>query len=150
MSTKKERQQERTALIANLLETWPEGTFEGVSNTDLLWLAEIANLRRNLHKRAMSEVLGQYRPLYEDSTTPKGRSSKRCGDELSVLLTGLDADTAIRLAEKVLDLETDFLMAKYASLNEGQRRMNAGNRIRGGLKREDIGIKDVKAAMKAA
>ena len=150
MGRKTKAQKEREALIANLQETWAKGDFADCSNDDLLWLAEIADLRKNLGKRPMTEVLNAYRKTYEDSTTPKGRASKRCGDELSILLTGLDGDQAIRLAEKVLLLEADFLMAKYESLNEGQRRMNAGNRIRGGLKREDIAIKDVKAAMKAA
>ena len=150
MSNKKENEQQKKALVANLKETWKNGDFSKTSLRDLIWLAQIAAIRNSLGKRPMNEILNDYRKEYEDSTTPQGRASKRCGDELSILLTGLDADTAIRIAETVLALEEDMLLEKYASLNEGQRKMNAGNRIRGGLKREDITIKDVKAAMKAA
>lgn len=143
-------QQQKAVLVANLQETWKNGDFSKTSLADLLWLAQVAAIRNSLGKKPMNEILNAYRKGYEDSKTPNGRASKRCGDELSVLLTGLDGDDAIRLAEKLLALEEGLLWTKYESLNEGQRRMNAGNRIRGGLKREDITIANVKAAIKAA
>jgi hypothetical protein len=141
---------ERDLLISNLRKTWKDGVFTGMSKKDLIWLGLVAAIRAGIGKRPMNEILNEYRKGYEDSKTPNGRASKRCGDELSVLLTGMDGDEAIKLAEKLLALEEGLLMEKYESLNEGQRRMNAGNRIRGSLKREDITIKDVKAAIKAA
>lgn len=150
MSTKKEKASERDLLISNLRNTWKNGDFTGISKKDLVWLGLVAAIRAGIGKRPMNEILNEYRKGYEDSKTPNGRASKRCGDELSIILTGLDGDEAIRLAEQLLALEEGELMAKYESLNEGQRRMNAGNRIRGGLKREDITIKDVKKAIKAA
>ena len=150
MSNKDQKANDKALLITNLLETWPHGDFKKTGIKDLLWLAEIAAIRESLGKKAMTEVLAEYRKTYEDSKTPSGRASKRCGDKLSILLTGLDGTQAIKLAEMVLALEEGFLMAKYEGLNEGQRRMNAGNRIRGGLKREDITIEEVEKMAKAA
>jgi hypothetical protein len=154
MSTKSEKAKknaaEKAALIANLSKVWPEAEWKGVTKAELLWLAEIAVLRAKVGKRQMGEILAQYRVGYENSHTPSGRASKRCGDDLSKLLTGLDGTQTIRLAERVLELEADFLFDKYSSLNEGQRRMNAGNRLRGGIKRGDYDLSHVKAVLKAA
>ncbi len=98
----------------------------------------------------MSGTLKKYREGYTDSVTANGRKSKVCGDDLSFAMEAVLPTRAMAVAESLLELETGFLAAKYERLNEGQRKMNSVNRIRAAIKRADLTIKDVKAAIRAA
>jgi len=151
MSKINEQNKEREAAIAVLTETWPEAkwTKKDYTNADLEWLLEIAEILGTLSSKEMAKILAHYRKHYTDSVTPSGRKSKRCGDKLSELLIGMDGTAVIALAEMLLALDEGFLYAKYENLNEGQRRMNASNRLRGGLKREDITIEEIAEAIAA-
>ncbi len=136
---------ERKELIENLKKTWPGAKIGKLSNEDLLWLAEIAALLIKSGKN-MAEILRKYRAGYEISTTATGRKSLRCGDVTSIKLTGLTGFQAIDLAEKLIGVDAGILRAKYEHLNEGQRKMNAGNRIRGALKRGEITEEQIESA----
>jgi hypothetical protein len=58
------------------------------------------------------------------------------------------------LADEFCPLESGTHAAKYASLNLGSKRMNAGNKLRGALRRGEIVLKHTKdgkvAGFKAA
>ena len=86
-------------------------------------------------KLSQSETLKKYREKYTSSKTALGNNSAHCGDDVAAALAALEPDDVVLLAEKLLKIE---LVAKYEKLNPGQRRMNAGNRIRAAVKRGDI------------
>ncbi len=98
---------------------------------------------------AMSGTLSKYRGGYANSVTANGRKSKICGDDVSWAFEAVLPSRAMAIAELLLELDTGFLAAKYDKLNEGQRKMNSVNRVRGAVKRGDLKIKDVKAGIRA-
>ena len=57
---------------------------------------------------------------------------RHCGDEVAVALAGATLQSILALT---VDLE--LYNPKWATLNPGQQRMNAGNRIRGWLKKNE-------------
>ena len=65
------------------------------------------------------------------------------------MLAGAEPLAVIWAAERLLGLESGELATKYAHLNPGQKRMNAGNRIRAAIKRGDATIDDLKKAWAA-
>lgn len=91
----------------------------------------------------MSKTLNKYRAGYEPSISASGRKSLNTGDAVAHLLAGMDAITVVQVAEAVLGFEGGELVEKYNNLNNGQKRMNAGNRIRSAVKRGDITVKDL-------
>lgn len=97
----------------------------------------------------MAGTLAKYRVGYVVSITADGRKSLSNGDELAVLLEQLTGAQVARIAEIALGLEEGELVRKYEKLNNGQVRMNSGNRLRAALKRGDIEIAEI-AAAKAA
>lgn len=98
--------------------------------------------------KSMSSTMLKYREKYEPSISSGDRKSLNNGDEIAHLLAGLEPKAVIAVAERVIKQSKDSLLTKYEHLNSGQQRMNAGNRIRGAVKRGDATIKDVKNAIK--
>lgn len=94
--------------------------------------------------RGMSATLLKYRASYVDTVSSSNRPSLHNGDVVAKFLAGQDPLIVMAAAERILGLDTGFLTAKYASLNPGQQRMNAGNRIRAALKRGDITAAELK------
>jgi hypothetical protein len=76
-------------------------------------------------------LLAQYRGQYQKVNNASGRVSRHCGDRVANTLARLTPDQVVNLASELLG---EDLATKYAHLNPGQRRMNAGNAIRQGLK----------------
>ncbi len=140
----------RKAAISLIAQHWPEAKLGKVSTEDLIWLLDIIDLLEGGGKRNMAETLNHYRAAYEDTAAYSGRLSKNNGDEIAKILGGLEPKAVIRAAEVLLDLEKGELWAKYERLNPGQQRMNAGNRIRAGVKRGDFGPKELNKALKVA
>lgn len=95
----------------------------------------------------MASTLNKYRTGYEDTASHSGRLSKHNGDDVAAALAGAAPEAVIAAAELLLSLEVGELAAKYAHLNPGQRRMNAGNRIRAAVKRGDLDAVAVTKAM---
>jgi hypothetical protein len=107
------------------------------------WLALVApegeeTEAEAVERRRMSRVLREARKHYVATIAPSGRKSASNGDAVALFLEGKDADDVVVLAEQLLGLEQGELVERYAKLNPGQRRMNAGNRIRAALKRGDL------------
>lgn len=132
--------QTRKILIANLSKYFPQATkadWAKANKDELIWLAELAT-HLETRGRGMSETLLRYRTTYQPSICYSGRKSLNNGDAIADFLSGLAPDEVLSQAERILGLDTGFLTEKYQNLNEGQKRMNGGNRLRSALKRGDI------------
>lgn len=96
--------------------------------------------------RRMASTLNKYKPRYAESIAASGAKSQNNGDDLAAFLSALTPEAVCQLAEKVLGLESGFLVQKYSGLNPGQQRMNSGNRIRAAIKRGDLTTEEVRKA----
>jgi hypothetical protein len=97
---------------------------------------------------SMKEQMNRFRVGYVDTVSHSGNKSQSNGDLVAIALAGLSGEQVCRVAMTVIPgLEVD-LVEKYEHLNEGQRRMNSGNRIRAAVKREEnpVAIEDVQKA----
>lgn len=79
----------------------------------------------------MAEALRKARAHYTKDKRPDGSATAHCGDAIAKELRDLEPIDVANLADRVLKTESGFHAAKYANLNNGQIRMNSGNRIRG-------------------
>jgi hypothetical protein len=73
--------------------------------------------------------LRKYRAGYVKTKEGK-KTHIDCGDELAEKLRSLDLEGVYQVASAILGLTVDMLKDKYGHLNNGQQRMNLGNRIR--------------------
>lgn len=101
-------------------------------------------------KRSKSEQMRAYKSGYETYQAPNGNLSMDNGDEVALALRGSSPEAVMRAAEKLKKLDPGTLTTRYADRNQGAKRMNSGNIIRGCVKRGDATSKDVVAALKAA
>jgi hypothetical protein len=111
------------------------------------WLDDATGEEEEEGGRGMAGTLAKYRTHYTTSVSPSGRKSLNNGDPIAAVLEGRDATEVLRIAEELLDFAPGELVAKYERLNPGQRRMNGGNRIRSAIKRGDITIDQLEAAV---
>ncbi len=93
--------------------------------------------------------LARYKGGYEATVSSSGNASLHNGDDVALTLSGTTPAAIVTAAELLLGLEAGSLTERYANLNEGQRRMNAGNRIRGAHKRGDVTCDQIAAAIAA-
>ena len=100
-------------------------------------------------KRSKSEQLRRYKAGYETYQAPNGNLSMDNGDEVALLLRGSSPEAVMSAAEKLKGLEPGTLAARYIDRNQGAKRMNAGNIVRGCVRR-DTTIAQVREALKAA
>ena len=77
--------------------------------------------------RSIKAAMDKYSPGYIKSASG---NSKICGDRVSRALDGLSWERVCGLADQIKGEQSGHHAAKYINLNNGQRRMNAGNRIR--------------------
>jgi hypothetical protein len=99
------------------------------------------------------EPLKKYRQGYVETETANGQKSLHNGDDVAVALEGIEPETVARAAERLLSMQKGALYrgdgtGKYDHLNLGQVRMNAGNRIRNGIKRGDFSLDDLRGALR--
>ncbi|HCG9599646.1 TPA: hypothetical protein NJ755_003751 [Vibrio parahaemolyticus] len=83
------------------------------------------------------------------SRRAKYKETDGCGDELQLFLKGFAPSDVIAIAEHLLGLSSGELSKRYEHLNNGQKRMNAGNRIRSLVKKEEKTIDDVRRSAEA-
>ena len=95
----------------------------------------------------MSETLRKYRQGYAKTTSYNGNHSLDNGDEVAELMRGMSPQEACALADKAFGEAEFHHWERWQHLNPGSRRMNAGNRIRAAVKRGDLTIDDLKAAV---
>lgn len=78
----------------------------------------------------MAEALKKAREHYKKDKRPDGSATAHCNDAIAKELHDLDPKEVADLADKVLKQPHGFHFGKYQNLNNGQIRMNSGNRIR--------------------
>lgn len=96
----------------------------------------------------MAGTLNKYRPTYVKTVNWSGTASVDNGDEVAEMLRGLNPDETCAIADHLFGELPGTHFAKYQYLNRGQRRMNAGNRIRALIKRGEKTAADLQAAIK--
>lgn len=82
------------------------------------------------HASRMAEALRKARANYAKDKRPDGSATAHCGDAIAKELRDLEPQDVANLADKVLGQTPGFHFGKYQHLNNGQIRMNSGNRIR--------------------
>lgn len=100
-------------------------------------------------KLSKSEQLRKYKAGYETYATATGLSMDN-GDDIALLLRGSSPETVMRAAEKLKQLDPGTLALRYADRNNGAKRMNAGNIIRGCERRGDNTVAEIVKVIKAA
>ncbi len=98
----------------------------------------------------MSAQMRKHRDKYQDTVSYNNRLSKNNGDEVAQLLAGATPEAVVAAAEQLCGFKEGELLAKYAHLNNGQRRMNSGNRIRSAVKRGTVTADQVARALPRA
>ena len=101
-------------------------------------------------KRSKSEQMKLYKSGYEPYQAANGTLSMDNGDEIALILRGASPEAVMGAAEKLKGLEPGTLTTRYVDRNQGAKRMNSGNIIRGCVKRGDATIAQVTSAIKAA
>lgn len=86
----------------------------------------------------MAETIRKYREAYTKVVSYNGNNSLDNGDEVAEVLRGMSPDETCALADKVFEQPAMHHAERWQHLNAGSRRMNAGNRIRGAVKRGEV------------
>lgn len=100
-------------------------------------IAADAAAEEDAPKVTMAATLRKHRTKYQATVSYTNRASLNNGDDVASLMAGRSPEDVIAIAERFLGLDAGELTLRYGHLNPGQRRMNAGNRIRGAIKRGD-------------
>lgn len=95
----------------------------------------------------MAKALRKYRPGYVRTMSYAANLSADNGDQVAEIIRGLTPDQACFVADWVKEAFTGTHAARYASLNIGQRRMNAGNVIRACVKGGSTTIEALRACV---
>ncbi len=102
------------------------------------WLSELEPEGDYTAAQKMAAALRKARERYTKVKSATGKDSMDNNDLVAKLLRERTPAEVIAAAEKLLELSCGELATKYENLNPGQKRMNAGNRIRGAISRGDI------------
>ena len=70
-------------------------------------------------------------------TKVNGEIKVDCGDGIAAKLRGMELDEALGFIASTMDESPDLYFEKWGHLNPGQIRMNAGNRLRHWLKKQN-------------
>ena len=94
---------------------------------------------------SLAQAIKERRDRYQVHVV-NGKKSVNNGDAVALALAPLDPDQVVELAERLLfpDEPSGSLAARYSHLNPGQRRMNAGNRIRAAVKKGVITLDEIR------
>lgn len=97
----------------------------------------------------MAKALRDARTGYEKATTVLGKATMDSGDQLAIELRTMPLIGTMILSNMVVQPllhgtgKSYDAFKQYGHLNEGQRRMNSGNKIRGAIKRGETTIEEV-------
>lgn len=94
---------------------------------------------------SMSRTLLNYRKGYQKAVSYTKGPTLDNGDELATALRGLSPADVCAIADVVYGELPGTHFARYEHLNIGSRRMNAGNRIRGAIRKELVTLAEVLA-----
>lgn len=98
----------------------------------------------------MAEALRKYRVGYSKTISYSKGATLDNGDELAIALRGLSPADVCAIADAVYGELPGSHHSRYEHLNIGSRRMNAGNRIRGAIRKEIVTLVQVLALTGAA
>lgn len=107
-----------------------------------IWVEE------EVEQKSMSGTLNKYRKTYQTTHTAKGNKSQ--SSKLSVTarhMEGFDHGQVAQFTSSLLGSDAELMefYHQYAHLNNGQMRMNCGNKINNAVKRGDLIEEDVAA-----
>jgi hypothetical protein len=85
----------------------------------------------------MAEALRKARARYVKARRPSGAATAHNGDTIAKELLDYEPLEVAEIADRCLKLPKGTHAARYANLNNGQIRMNSGNRIRGAWKKAE-------------
>ena len=89
------------------------------------------------HASKMAEALRRARVRYVKDRRPDGAATAHCNDLIARELRDYDPEDVCKLCDRVFALPIGTTLARYDGLNNGQKRMNAGNRIRGAWRKQE-------------
>lgn len=89
----------------------------------------------------MASQLRKYRERYQSCIAASGSKSLNNGDLLAQFLEYKDHDAVMALADEHTPIEGQTHAQRYAKLNNGQKRMNAGNKLRAAIKKGDLEVR---------
>lgn len=98
-------------------------------------------------KESMAQHLRKYRQRYQTVKSYSGSASANNGDPVAKLLQGMTPKQVMEAADELLGEAKGTHEARYSHLNLGQQRMNAGNRIRGAIKRGELVVDEESGAI---
>jgi hypothetical protein len=119
-----------TGVVVSIAKGWvkvekADGT---VFNARAHWLSEV-DADADAPAVTMSKKLAEAKKRYV-AMSINGRTTYNNGDKVARALHGLDAEGVYMVWSKLSGENASVLRDKYMGLNEGAKRMNAGNRIR--------------------
>lgn len=91
----------------------------------------------------MSDILAKYRHTYVKTTKADGRVSMDKGDEVAEALRSLSLGEVLALADIATGATFGTHAERYQGLNLGSQRMNAGNRIRAAVRKQQVDLKAI-------
>ena len=94
---------------------------------------------------SMSGTLLKYRKGYQKAVSYSKGVTLDNGDALATALRGLSPADVCAIADAVYNEIPGSHFARYEHLNIGSRRMNAGNRIRGAIRKDLVTLAEVLA-----
>jgi ATP-dependent Clp protease ATP-binding subunit ClpA len=109
--------------------------------------ADVAEMEGALSEaQQMSGQLAKYRGGYVVSVTATGSKSLSNGDDLATYLEAKTWQEVCAIADKHTPIKGGQTHAdRYEKLNNGQKRMNAGNKLRAAIKREVLTVEAIAA-----
>lgn len=132
---------DRMALLTHGESEQDEDTDEDTDDTGEIDGVEEALEEAETAASKMAEALRKARVRYEKTRRPEGAASADCADLIAKELRDYEPLEVAALADRCFDLPKGTHAEKYAHLNNGQIRMNSGNKIRAAYKKGDDAIR---------
>lgn len=109
----------------------------------------MSNEEKKATKPTQSAQLRKYRASYQAYQQKSGEISLDNGDDVASLLRGCSVEDVMALADKVKAYPDGWHQQRYAKVNKGSKRMNAGNVIRGAHRRGEETVTSLKRHLRA-
>ena len=138
----------KTELKARLIELGGE-PLKGATVVELGVAIEKAELALLTPGARKARHLAAYKPNYFPTKSAVGNSSLHNGDPLAMTLAESSPEEVMEVAEVIAGLKKGELAARYVKLNNGAKRMNAGNIIRARVKSEVVTVDEVATVLAA-
>lgn len=109
---------------------------------------EVMELQAETKGKSQAETLKEYRKGYRVSVTGNGRKSQASNlSAVALHWEGNDHGKVAQWAALLLGEATLEFYNKYSHLNNGQMRMNSGNRVNAAVKRGEITVAQLEEVM---